>query len=227
MPRRALVAGATGLVGGELVRQLAADRRWQVVHLVGRREMPAGTRPPDPDGKLREHVIDFGQPASLVGIPAVDDVFICLGTTRRDAGSQHAFRRVDFDHVVSLAHMARRHGAERIAVVSAIGADPRARSFYLRTKGETEEAICSLGFRSTTLLRPSILDGERSRRRPLEHAALVSLRLLGALVPVRWRPVAAGDVATAMREAVARGAPGVRIVESDHIPAPASTARPI
>jgi uncharacterized protein YbjT (DUF2867 family) len=216
-PRRALVAGASGLVGRELVRLLAGDDRWDTVHLVGRRALPEGARPPDPDAKLVEHVVDFSGALSLASIPAVDDVFICLGTTMREAGSREAFRQVDFDHVVGIAHRARRQGAERLAAVSALGADRRSRSFYLRTKGDAEAALAAVGYASITLLRPSVLDGERMRRRPLEEATRVSLRLLGRLVPARWRPVAAGEVAAAMRDAVARGTPGLRVIESDRI----------
>jgi uncharacterized protein YbjT (DUF2867 family) len=213
------VAGATGLVGRELVRLLAGDERWDTVHLVGRRALPDGARPAAPRAKLVEHVIDFKKASSLAGLPAVDDVFICLGTTMRDAGSREAFRQVDFDHVVGIAHMAHRQGAERLAAISALGADRRSRSFYLRTKGDAEAALAAIGFASTTLLRPSVLDGERGRRRPLEDAARVALHLMGRLVPARWRPVAAGEVAAAMRDAVARGRPGLRVIESDRISA--------
>jgi len=216
-PRRALVAGATGLVGQALVSMLAADPRWSEVHLLVRRAPQPHELPADPLGTLRPRVIDFDHLGWLEPFPAVDDVFLCLGTTMKAAGSREAFRRIDFDLVVGVARFARRHGAHTLAAVSAIGADPASRHFYNRVKGEAERALAALGYASCTLVRPSILDGPRRESRPLERSALLAMKALGRLLPARWRPVAAHDVAVALREAALRGLPGLRIVESDRI----------
>jgi uncharacterized protein YbjT (DUF2867 family) len=216
--RRALIAGASGLVGRELLTLLAADGRWSAVHLLLRRPLPSSARPPrDSPATLHEHVLDFDSLGRYPDFPAVDDVFVCLGTTIGRAGSREAFRRVDFDLVVAIARLALRGGAQRLAAITAMGADPGSRFFYNRVKGDVEAALAGLGYPSTTILRPSLLAGERLERRPGERIALALLRPVAPLLSARWRPVPAAAVARAMRDAVARGAPGLRIVESDLI----------
>jgi uncharacterized protein YbjT (DUF2867 family) len=149
--------------------------------------------------------------------PPIDDVFVCLGTTIRAAGSREAFRRVDFDYAVAVARIALRHGAQRLAAITAMGADAGSRIFYNRVKGELEAALAALDYASVTLVRPSLLAGERAERRLGEQAALTLLRPAGSLIPQRWRPVPAAAVARAMLEAVARGMPGLRVIESDRL----------
>lgn len=234
-PRRALIAGATGLVGSSLLRRLLADPRYERVHAIGRRALPdsqrraledvasrftsAATGMPAPlAARLVEHLVDIESPHRWAAVPAVDDVFLCLGTTIRKAGSQAAFRRVDFDATVGIARAARRAGASRCVAVSAVGADPNSRVFYNRVKGEAETALAAIGFPSLTLLRPSLLDGERTESRPLERIGLALMRPLAPLLPARWRPVRADAVAAAMLEAGRLGTPGFRIVESERIP---------
>jgi uncharacterized protein YbjT (DUF2867 family) len=224
-PRRALIAGATGLVGSRLLSRLLADSRYGQVHVIGRRTLPAAQRPaPAPDAgpsapsRLVEHRVDFESPHRWEAVPAVDDLFLCLGTTIRKAGSQAAFRRIDFDAAVGIARAAHRAGAARCVAVSAVGAAPGSRVFYNRVKGEVEVALETIGFRSLTLIRPSLLDGERAESRPLERLALGALRPVAAWLPARWRPVSADAVAATMVDAAARGTPGCRVVESERIP---------
>lgn len=219
MRRRALIAGATGLTGSRLLALLLAEPAYERVHAVIRRPLPATQRPADPTGaeKLVEHVVDLASPRLLVDLPAVDDVYLCLGTTIRAAGSRAAFRQVDFDATVSLARLARRLGASRCAAISALGADASSPGFYLRVKGETERALATLGYRSLTVLRPSLIDGERTERRPGERLALALSRPVSAWLPARWRPVPADAIARCMRSAVLRGEPGLRVIESDRI----------
>lgn len=212
VPRRALVYGATGLVGRALVAQLVNDINYAEVHVLLRR--PVDDLPASP--RLACSVVDFGQlPERL---PAVDDVYCCIGTTRAQAGSRSAFRKVDVDLVVETARAARRRGAERLAVVSALGADPRAALFYSRVKGEMEQAVAQLGYSSLVIVRPSLLIGDRAdtgqARRFGEQLALAVAEPLAALLPTRWRPVHAQTVAKALREAVASGTFGVRLVAS-------------
>src|SRR5437870_411312 len=139
-PRTALLAGATGLVGSALLPMLLAGKQYRSVHVLLRRaalDIKA-------NAKLEIHQVDFARlPAEF---PTVDDVFIALGTTIKIAGSQAAFRQVDFDFVVNVARAARTAGAIRLGVVSALGADPGSRVFYNRVKGETEIAIMQLGY---------------------------------------------------------------------------------
>lgn len=126
------------------------------------------------------------------------DVYCCLGTTIRKAGSQAAFRRVDHDYVMALARWSVAAGARRLLVVSAIGADPASRVFYNRIKGETERDLVALGPASLVIARPSLLDGDREQWRPGERIALLVTRPLRTLMPARFRPIHARDVAAAL-----------------------------
>jgi uncharacterized protein YbjT (DUF2867 family) len=125
-------------------------------------------------------------------------VFCCLGTTIKAAGSQQAFRRVDFDYVLAIARWARTAGARRFLVVSALGADPSSRIFYNRVKGEMEQALDALALPSLVVLRPSLLDGDRREVRPGERLTLALTRPLRSLLPGAIRPVRDVDAAATL-----------------------------
>ena len=208
--RRALLAGATGLVGRAMLPMLL--RGHASVELLLRRAVPGI----DADARVHAHVVDF---ARLEGqVPAVDDVFIALGTTIGVAGSEAAFRAVDFDAVVATARAARATGATRLALVSALGADAGSRVFYNRVKGETEDAVAALGYASVVIARPSLLLGDRASLgqpvRRMEALAMHFSRPLGWVVPRAVRPIAASDVAAALVAATARGEAGVKVLAS-------------
>ena len=208
-----LVAGASGLVGSALVRRALAEGTGRGVVAVVRR--PTGLR----GGALREVVADFSALGSLE-LPRAEKAFCALGTTIGKAGSEAAFRAVDVDAVVAFARLARRYGATRFLLVSALGADPSSRVFYNRVKGEAEEAVRGVGFDGVAIFRPSLLLGERSESRPAERAAVLAAPLFSWAMAgplARWKPVSAASVAAAML-AVARGAlSGVRVVENEEI----------
>ena len=146
-------------------------------------------------------LVDFHDLAADVEAWSGEQVFLCLGTTMKKAGSREAFRRVDHDLTLEAGREACRAGARDAFLVSSSGADPDSRVFYLRTKGETEAALADLPFRSVHLLRPSLLTGDRDEIRPAEQmGALVGSLLRPLLVgPLRrFRPVAASVVARAM-----------------------------
>jgi uncharacterized protein YbjT (DUF2867 family) len=210
--RRALLVGATGLTGAKLLARLLRSPAYLAVHVLARR--PLQLRHP----KLHVRQVDFDA-LGPEDLPAVDDVYCCLGTTMRAAGSREAFRRVDHDHVVHVARLARERGASRLAVVSAIGADRASPFFYNRVKGDMEAAVASLGYGSVTLARPSLLAGDRSERRPAERAGLALARVLAPLIPARWRAVPADALAAAMLHFALRGEPGVRVVTSARLQA--------
>jgi len=213
--RRALVYGATGLIGRELVQQLLADPRYSSVLLLLRRA--AGSLPANP--KLHWQVVDFERLPKP--FPAVDDVYCCIGTTIKVAGSREAFRAVDFDLVVNTARTARRAGAQRLAVVSALGADPKSSVFYNRTKGEMESAVSELGYASVVIARPSLLTGDRAAtglpERPAERWVTALVGPVSKWVPARWRPIEAGVVARALRAATAAAPSGLRFIESSEL----------
>ena len=208
--RRVLLAGATGLVGRELLALLLADPGVSEVVVLVRRPLAMDRRDP----KLREVVTDFEALEELARreptLVAVDQVFCALGTTIKQAGSQAAFRRVDHDYPLQLARLARAAGARHYLFVSALGADAASRVFYNRVKGELEGAIRALAFRSFTIARPSLLDGDRQEVRPGERIAA----MFGWLVPGRWKPVHVRQVARALVAAAAEDAPGERVMEN-------------
>jgi uncharacterized protein YbjT (DUF2867 family) len=165
--------------------------------------------------KLKTQIVDFNR---LPAMPPVDDAFIALGTTIKVAGSQAAFRRVDFDAVMNTARAAREAGAKRIVVVSSLGADAHSRVFYNRVKGEMQQAVSALGAESVVFVQPSLLVGDREAlgqpARAGEGWALRLLRPVLGWVPRGVRPIAAEDVARAMLHAAVDAKPGTRIVSS-------------
>jgi len=190
--RIAILAGASGLVGGSLLRLLLDDPDYDRVVALGRRA------PSIADPKLDAQVVDFAALPGIVGT----DAFCCLGTTMRLAGSRAAFRQVDHDHVLAFAAAARQGGATRLALVSSVGADPTSGTYYLRVKGETERGVAALGFAGLDIFRPSLLLGPRQSRRPAEAVAQAVLPLLDPLLPTRYRALDHRLVARAMQAAM-------------------------
>jgi uncharacterized protein YbjT (DUF2867 family) len=198
------VAGATGLVGQEILATLLADKSYSAVHCVGRRAL-AQQHP-----KLTSHVVDL---AALQGLPQIDDCFIALGTTIKVAGSQEAFRAIDLQAVEAVALAAKASGATKLGVVSAMGANSHSSVFYNRIKGEMELSLARMGFKSLVIARPSLIDGDRSALgqagRAGEGMGLLLARRLRALIPANYRAIAASDIAHALIRQVKTGTPGV------------------
>ena len=210
----ALVAGATGLTGKHLLEILLADQRYASVHALVR-NASLRSHP-----RLTEHVVDF---ESLPKMPKADDAFCCLGTTIRKAGSQAAFRKVDFDYVLNFARAAKVAGVRRFWVVSALGANPKSAVFYNRVKGEIENALKAMEFDSLYIFRPSFLLGERAEARAGERLGIAVFSVLAPQLigpASRVRPVDAKAVARAMVLAASGSANGTRVIESDEIAVP-------
>lgn len=211
-----VLAGASGVVGSEVLGALLSREEIGQVVSVGRRA------PPLRHDRLVSKIVDLHSAIAIA--PEIPDgsaaAICCLGTTMKKAGSKDAFRAVDHDAVVAFAEAARGKDVPRFLVVSSIGADPGARTFYLRTKGETEEALRRLGFPQLTIVRPSFIDdrGTRPEHRLGERLALPLARAIFSVVgkTSRYAPIGADTIARAMvalafdpiREPV-------RIVESD------------
>lgn len=211
--RRVLLAGATGLVGRECLARLADDDSISRVTALVRRQ-PRAAEAGTGAGRVRFEQADFGRLHDRPELFAVDQACCALGTTIARAGTRDAFRRVDFDYPLEIARLALAGGARHFLLVSALGASARSRVFYNRVKGELEEAIAALGFPAVTIVRPSLLLGERAEVRPLE--ALI--KRLAWLAPGRYQPVHAADVAAALVQAAAEDRPGLRVIESVDIP---------
>jgi uncharacterized protein YbjT (DUF2867 family) len=202
----ALVAGASGMVGAELARMLAASGDYRRVIALSRRPLPFEAP------FLANRILKFENLEQDLRGLICQDAYCCLGTTLRQAGTQQAFRAVDHDLILRFAHFAQAAGANTLVVISSAGASAASRNFYLRVKGETELALEALHFRSLHLMQPSLMLGSRRQWRITEAVGrvvmpLVNPLLLGRLE--RWRAIPARTVAAAMRAAGRSGRLGV------------------
>jgi uncharacterized protein YbjT (DUF2867 family) len=213
--RVALVAGGSGLVGSKLLPLLLQSPHYTRVHALSRRPLMFDHT------RLANRVVRFeaSLQAQLKGLQC-QDAFCCLGTTIRDAGSQSAFRAVDLELVQEFAQLAFNCGAERLVVVSALGANAASKNFYMRVKGEMEKALEAKRFRSLDILQPSLLLGTRRDLRPLELGAQLLMPLLNPLLLGGWsryRAIPAATVASAMCGAAQSGRRGLHRYSYDAI----------
>jgi len=205
--RIALVAGGSGMVGGQLLPLLLQAPQYARVHALSRRPLPFD------HPRMANRVVRFeaSLQAQLKGLQC-HDAFCCIGTTMREAGSQAAFRAVDRDLVIEFAQLALGCGAERLVVVSALGANAASKNFYLRVKGEMEKALEGMRIRAIDILQPSLLLGSRRGLRPLELSAQLAMRLVNPLLLGSWsrfRAIPAATVAAAMYGAARSGRRGL------------------
>lgn len=206
--RTALVAGATGLIGSQLVTTLLEDQRYSLVKTITRKPV-SQTHP-----RLENFVVDFNTLSEYNDELKADDVFCCLGTTMSAAGSKKAFEQVDYHYPLTLAQRCKDLGATKYLLVSALGADPRSSVYYNRVKGRVEEAVREVGYDSLHIFRPSLLVGPRTEHRSGEVAAKWFFRTFGFLVPSKYKAIASIKVARAMAHFARSGDPGVHIHES-------------
>ncbi len=188
-----IIAGSTGLIGGNVIKVLSNKKQSAIA--LTRRSIP--NLPPN----ITEMIIDFDAFEKNGSLPSCNNVFICLGTTIKTAGSKENFRKVDIDYCLSIARKAKESGAETLSLISSIGANSSSKNFYLRTKGELEESIQSLGFSTVNIFRPSFLVGERSEKRLAEKIAInlakiMDLFLIGTAS--KYRSVKAESLAKTM-----------------------------
>jgi uncharacterized protein YbjT (DUF2867 family) len=217
----ALIAGATGLVGKELLALLLASDASREVHSLVRK--PSALK----HAKLHSHVVDFSKLGTAseqtLALPPIDEVYVCLGTTIKVAGSQEAFRAVDFDAFLAVARAGIARGATKLGVISAMGANSKSGVFYSRVKGEMEEAVAKLGYKSVSIVRPSFLEGNREalqqHSRPGEKFALTAMDLFKPLIPKNYQAVQAGDVAAALLRQVRSGIKGTTVLLSGQLQA--------
>ncbi len=211
--KRLLILGATGAVGSEVLRLALRHPQVRQVLAPTRRPLPAHPRLVNP-------ITDFARPEEALAEGAlaggVDAVVCALGTTIRLAGSQAAFAAVDRDLPIALGRAALRLGARSLALNSSLGASASG-NFYLRTKHQAEEGLRQLGFASYTVVRPSLIDAQRTESRPGERVGLWVSRLLGPLIPRRYRPVTANAIASTLLQAALDAQPGQHTIESEQI----------
>ena len=211
----AWIAGASGLVGAELLQQLLAAPEYDRVVALGRRPLDVA------HPKLTALTVDFAALERISTDLRCEDAFCCLGTTIKAAGSREAFRAVDHAAVLAFAWAAQRAGAQRFFVVTALGADPGSRVFYNRVKGETEAALEVLDFSTLGIFRPSLLLGRRAKSRPGERFLSVLLWIAEPMLVGRlrkYRAIEAGVVARAiLRCSFGRPGRGTLVFPSDEI----------
>jgi uncharacterized protein YbjT (DUF2867 family) len=202
--RRALLLGATGLVGRELLRLLLEDPFFEKTVVIARRS--TGEKHP----RLEEQLFPLDEMSRHPDLFAVDTIFCALGTTIKVAGSREAFRRVDYEYPIAAAKLGVANGARQYALVSALGANAKSRIFYNRVKGEVERDLSALPYSRVVIARPSLLLGPRTEFRIGERVAA----RFGWLMPPSARPIQAADVAGALIAAGHEQASGVHILES-------------
>lgn len=208
--KTAVVFGASGLIGSQLLPILFADPDYDLVIVFTRKSLGLVA------AKLEEVVTDFNDLDSLRNQVKGDVVFCCLGTTIKTAGSEKAFRRVDFELVRWAAVAASENGVERFMVVSSMGANADSKNFYLRTKGEMEKAVSALSFEKYVIFRPSMLLGPRKETRIGEKIGKVVMIIFGIFIPAKYKAVQALTVAKAMVTEAADNTPG-GVMENDVI----------
>ncbi len=209
--KTALIAGATGLIGKQLLQLLLDDPYYGRVKGITRK--PIEIQNP----KFENVVLDFEKlPAQDAALKA-DDVFCCLGTTIRIAKTKEAFRKVDYDYPLELARIAKNQGAEQFLLVSALGADKSSGIFYNKVKGEVEEAIRQLSFSTFHIFRPSLLLGNRAEQRAGEGAATAFFKFFGFLIPAKYKAIDSLKVARAMQVLAKENKPGFYYQESKEL----------
>lgn len=205
-----LLLGATGLVGGHVLRLALADPRVTAITAPTRRPLPENPR-------LSAPIVDFDRLPTDPLIWTADAVICALGTTLKVAGSREAFHRIDHDYPLDIARRARANGARTFVLNSAKGADVKSLFFYSRMKGETERDIEALGFECLVLVRPGLIDGPRPEPRPLERWAGRVLSVLKPILPASMQANRPEAIARAMLDAALGATPGVTVVPSERL----------
>lgn len=209
--KTALVVGATGLIGDLLTHQLVDSPIYSNVKVLVRKPLSwQHTR-------LQEVQFDFDHPNGL--ITQADDIFCCLGTTIKKAGSKEAFRKVDYQYPLDIARLSLANGARQFAIVTAMGANADSSIFYNRVKGDVERDLTNLNYPTLLIFRPSLLLGNRVEQRFGERIAAGAMRLLNPLIPAKYKGIEGAKVANAMLLTTQQSLTGKHVFESDALQA--------
>lgn len=195
MSTRITVIGSTGLIGSEFLRNVT-EGEYESVTAITRREVDGL------QGKMfiKQAIHDFNDLESMRSDLQTDVLVCALGTTIKTAGSQERFFEIDHDLPLSLARIAREQGCKRFILVSSVGADASSRTFYLRVKGQLEQALKELGFETLHILRPSMLLGDRLESRPGEALGKILMKPLSFVIPWKYKPIHAKQVSAKIRQ---------------------------
>lgn len=212
--KTALLAGSTGLTGKYTLDILLKSEVYSKVIV------PVRNKSGIENKKLEQVIVNYDKLRDFKNELIADDIFCCLGTTIKKAGSKGNFRKVDFDYVFDLAEICRIGGAKTFSMVSSVGADKDSGNFYLKVKGEIEEAVINLGYDTTNIFRPSFLAGKRNESRPAESAGILIMKFLTPLFqgPLKkFRAIDAEKVAAVMVSCIQQKRNRVNIFSSDEI----------
>jgi uncharacterized protein YbjT (DUF2867 family) len=202
--KTAAIIGSTGMIGTYLTELLLQDEYFSTVRLIVRGPMEKS------HPKIEIKLVDFNDAESLkLALEGTDTLFCCIGTTQKNVkGDKELYRKVDLDIPVKSARFAKEAGCEVMAIVSAVGSNSKSNNFYLKLKGEVEDALQTLGLRSVHIMQPSMLLGDRKEDRPMERAMQVVTKAVAGILPARFRPIHGKTVAAAMIAAVKKNEPG-------------------
>ncbi len=193
----ATIIGATGLIGGYLLKELLQDNYYETVRILIRRPIEF-TYP-----KLEKKLVDFGDAESFrLALEGSDAVFCAIGTTQKKVkGDKEAYRKVDYDITVNAAGFCKLNGCETFVLVSSVGANSKSNNFYLKLKGEVEDAVKAVGLKSVHIMRPSVLLGDRKEFRLGEKISKGIISAFSFLIPAKYKPIHGKQVAIAMLSA--------------------------
>lgn len=209
----ATLIGATGLIGGYLLEELLNDDYFDTVRILIR-------RPIEQDHpRLEKKLVDFNDHDSFLSALKNSDVVFCtVGTTQKKVkGDKVAYRKVDYDIPVNAARFSKMNGCEKFVLVSSVGANNKGKNFYLKLKGEVDDAVKLVGLKSVHIMRPSILLGDRKEFRLGEKIGKGVMKIFSFLVPSKYKPVHGTDVAKAMQSVAKKNEEGFFIHEFNSI----------
>ena len=214
MSNKAVIAGASGLIGSKLLNILLHEPYYDEVLILVRKELPISHK------KLVQLVIDFDKLDDYAATIIGHAVFCCLGSTRKKTPDLTAYRKIDYDYSLKLAQLAKQNGVKQYHLVSAIGASSHSSNFYTKMKGEIEEAIEKVGLECLHIYQPSVLTGGRKESRPMERFIIGLMKMVDPLLIGRlkkYRSISAGTVARAMYNESIKEQEGVLVHPSDKI----------
>lgn len=205
--KTAIIIGATGLVGSSLTKLLIDDTRYEKIRILVREKINLE------HPKLEQIVFNYENPDH--NVIKGDEIYCCLGTTIKKAGSQSAFKKVDYEYPIKIASFAKTNGINKFGIISSMGASSKSSIFYNRVKGETEEALTKLSFGTLYLFRPSLLIGKREEFRLGEIIAIWVMTLFSIVIPAKYKGIKSIKVAKAMIHYMNQTEKGAIIIESD------------
>jgi uncharacterized protein YbjT (DUF2867 family) len=213
MSKTAIILGASGLTGSILLEKLLKDERYTSIKLFGRKKLEIDHE------KVQQHVVDLFELENHADIFNADEVFCCIGTTKKKTPDRETYRKIDFGIPVTAAKLCKVNGIDTFAVISSIGAKPSGSNFYLKTKGQMEQAAQEQKIPNTIILRPSLIVGDRKEKRGGEKFSIVMMRLFNPLMfggMKKYRSINAETIIEAMI-ALANSDNNQQIFESDEI----------